>query len=557
MASSPAQAEEAKLIPMMNNPGILPFKLGTSKIRQSDHVFLHSIDLNSFRENIKVVENQILTLESLVYDLNSDYKFRFTTLHEYVRDKFNSIIDSYDSLSKIRYKRALIDGLGTIIRSITGNLDQNDAVRYNKALETLQKNQDEITHHTNQAITLNRLFLENYNNTISAIARNQDKINAKISEIIRQINISEYDFYGFVKLDSSYKLLEINLNIIFDTLITIETAVSLSTKHIVYRSLISFSNLQYFINVLKKHYNSDQLLTSDITESRIYYSFLDIGSYFSDNKLVFVIKIPIYFRDSFTYYQLFPIPTPNNTVLIPEKSHLVMNENAYQYTETDCNQIGTTYYCQEDSVLYNSMYSPDCIHTLIMSQKLLTSCQYHQVKIVREIFEKINEGYYIINSPNSIKLHIRCLQDEYLMINGSYLLRLPENCSASTDTVTFTNLHDNINGKPVKLFSFGANEMKISNPLEPLKIENVKLNQLHNTVGLIEREQQLINLENYHFQPQLYLTTPLYIILFLVILYIAYRKLKGRKETNNGTTPELTAPEQAQGQAPHRSFFRT
>jgi hypothetical protein len=508
--------------------------LGPAKIRQSDHVFLHLIDLEPIRENIKTVENQIITLDALVKDLNNEFKLRFLALHNYITEKYHTISEKYNSLSKNRLKRSLIDGLGTIIHSITGNLDQEDARRYDQAIKTLQKNQNKITHHINKAITLNKIFVENYNATLSAIVSNQDQLNSKISEIIRQVNISEQEFIGFVKLDSAYKLLEINVQILFGTLSDLETATSLSTKHIAYRNLISFSNLEHFISVLRKYYSPEQLITSDVTESRVFYNFLDVSSYFSDNRLVFVVKIPIFFKSIFTYYNLFPIPTSNNTIIIPNKPYLVMNENEYQYLENKCNRIGNTHYCQEEASIQDPKRSPDCVYTLIRTQQSSPQCQYHQIKIDHAIFEQINDEYYVLISPQSTRLHIQCTHDEYLKINGAHLLKLPENCSAATEKVTFTNIHNRIYGTPVKLFTFNIYETNVSNRLQPLKLENVNLKELHKTVGLIEREQQPIQLENITHQEHLYWTTPLYIIIFLVACYLIYVKVK-KTETETGT----------------------
>lgn len=536
-----ARAEEAKLTSMTNNPGILPFKLGTSKVRQSDHVFLHFIDLDIIQNCISELDSQIQTLDALVKELRHDYRFRFTVLHDYTSDRFNSIADKYNSISKHRIKRALINGLGSIIRSITGNLDQNDAKKYNSAIELLQKNQAEIAHHTNKAITLNNLFLENYNNTISILINNQNKINIKISEIIRQVNTSQQEFFDFVKIDSLYKLLEINLQTIFETLSNLEIAISFSTKHISNYNMISFSNLEYFIQVLNKHYKPEQLITSDVTESRLYYKFLDVGSYFSDNKLVFVISIPIMYKASFIYYHLFPIPSSNNTILIPPKSYLVMNDNAYQYLEEPCIVLEKDiYYCHEDTLKSNIDKNPDCIYTLIKSQKLLPSCQFRPVKIDGVIFEKINDGCYILNCQNSTKFHLQCVHDEYVMINGSYLLELPENCTASTENASFTNQRNVINGIPIKLLSFNMDDVKSQKHLEPLKIDNIQLKQLHKIIGLIEREQQPFHLESQITETHLYWTTPLYTILFIAAIYFLYTKLKNRR-MNAATDTEVQA----------------
>lgn len=496
-------------------------------------------------------------------DLNKEFKFRFTALHDYISGTYHIIIDKYNSLSRNRYKRGLIDGLGSIIHSITGNLDQEDAKRYDHAILTLQKNQNEITHHINKAITLNKIFLENYNNTLSVVASNQDKLNSKISEIIRRVNTSEKEFIGFVQLDSAYKLLEINVQIIADTLSNLETAASLSTKHIAYRNLISFSNLDYFITTLRKYYSPEQLITADVTESRLFYNILDVSSYFSDNKLVFVVKIPVFFKNIFSYYNLFPIPTANNTILIPNKSYLVMNENEYEYLETACDKIGNIHYCLKEATLLDSTQNTDCVYTLIKLQQLSPHCQYHRIIFDRNIFEKINNEYYILISPNSTKLHIQCIHDEYLRINGAFLVKLPVNCSASNEKVKFSNTHDSTTGIPIKLFTFNFEETKVKNQLQPLKLENVNLKQLHNTVGFVEREQLPLQLENSNYGQHIYWTTPLYIIMALMTSYFIYLKLKRYREskrviqsteTGSATSPPaIEQPVQA-GNTP-RSFL--
>lgn len=40
-----------------------------------------------------------------------------------------------------RNKRGLINGLGSIVKAISGNLDSEDAVKYDKLFEKINKNQ--------------------------------------------------------------------------------------------------------------------------------------------------------------------------------------------------------------------------------------------------------------------------------------------------------------------------------------------------------------------------------------------------------------------------------
>ena len=51
-----------------------------------------------------------------------------------------------------RIKRGLINGLGSIIKSISGNLDQNDAEKYDNLIDQLKNNQKILQNQNEQII---------------------------------------------------------------------------------------------------------------------------------------------------------------------------------------------------------------------------------------------------------------------------------------------------------------------------------------------------------------------------------------------------------------------
>ncbi|KAG5870699.1 hypothetical protein JTB14_000196 [Gonioctena quinquepunctata] len=114
-----------KILDLKENPGILPLKLGPAKIRTSTHDFIHYYNLTPIAQEIDAIQNQYEAnfIQGLQYQL------------EAVHRKFQSIYPS------LRGKRALINALGSIVKAISGNLDQDDAEKYDSAISTLQRNQ--------------------------------------------------------------------------------------------------------------------------------------------------------------------------------------------------------------------------------------------------------------------------------------------------------------------------------------------------------------------------------------------------------------------------------
>lgn len=75
----------------------------------------------------------------------------------------------------IREKRGLFNGLGKINKWIFGNLDSDDEIRYNNAIEILEKNQKLLIHETNLQISLHKKLIGHYNKSITILSSNQQK----------------------------------------------------------------------------------------------------------------------------------------------------------------------------------------------------------------------------------------------------------------------------------------------------------------------------------------------------------------------------------------------
>lgn len=56
----------------------------------------------------------------------------FYTKREFISNNIQSLISVYNSLSEKRFKRGLINELGSLIKRISGNLDNEDAIKYQR-----------------------------------------------------------------------------------------------------------------------------------------------------------------------------------------------------------------------------------------------------------------------------------------------------------------------------------------------------------------------------------------------------------------------------------------
>ena len=96
------------------------------------------------------------------------------------------------------------------------------------------------------------------------------------------------------------------------------------------------------IQSLKALYTPNQLIINEHTYLRDFYDIIEMGSYYADNIIIFVMKIPIMHTEEYSYYQLFPTLTLNDTIIIPPKPFLAMNENMYQYMKYECKKFKDT-----------------------------------------------------------------------------------------------------------------------------------------------------------------------------------------------------------------------
>ncbi|XP_050315541.1 uncharacterized protein LOC126750082 [Anthonomus grandis grandis] len=302
------------------NPGLLPMKLGNSQNIIDYWTFIQIYDINP-------IISQYLIMQKTIYDLEKNiencslYKkeyFNSYNLASTLKEKIKNQILQINPFSlKTREKRGLINGLGSIVKSITGNLDNEDAQRYDSAITSIMQNENNIKLLMQEQITIidnsNKLFQKLSKNLTS----NQNILESQIKEIqieVQRLNKISFEDKHFFLLQTILSHATTFLQEMYDVLEDLQIAITFSKLNTFHPSIISPKDLFKEIQLISTSLTSGKL-PFDPTFKNVFLfeKVLNIKSYAKENKVIFIIEMPIVEKNSYLLYHLYPLPTPSKT----------------------------------------------------------------------------------------------------------------------------------------------------------------------------------------------------------------------------------------------------
>lgn len=510
---------------MNQNPGLLPYKIGSAKVKSKSHTFIHYLDLQPIHEEIYTLKTEYQNITDSTKNHpfselgNFDRALKYKLLS--VEQKFNSINPTS------RVKRGLIDGLGSIIKTISGNLDANDGAHYDQAISDLENTQKTIVQKLNREISLTTAVIENFNKTVTLIQTNQKSISSGLNKIRSKLNKLIFDLDDYLESKDILDQISVLLDVISQLLSDIENALTFARLGTAHSSILKIDELESMLKIASMHYSSDQLVLPN-TQNNVhrYYDLLKIEAYFSGSKIVFLVHFPIAYRNAFSYYHLYSIPNKNSTTIVPPDTYLIMNENFYQYASMPCIDLQSIYYCPEDNILDNTKKN-DCIVDLLQLSPAIGKCIQTPVQVRSNIVQQIDESHYIVVFPNPSKIQTNCVRTDFTTLDGNYLIQLPFGCEFKTNDDVFTNRKDVINGQPMLLPKIKVSQSQYATGVPPIEIQDVQLDKVHK----LQKEQRSIGfiIPTHSHTSIGYWTSPIYIVLILVGLCYFYKFVKRKR----------------------------
>ncbi|XP_022833163.1 uncharacterized protein LOC111361061 [Spodoptera litura] len=353
--------------------------------------------------------------------------------------KFSSISYLVGDQKPNRLKRGLIDAGGSILKSIFGTLDSEDALKFSDAITKVQSDEKQLANLMRNNIHVVRSTILNFNNTMSKVNKNQNQLNQNLETIrktLEQFSNSSDKLEIKTQLTMLLNDLEsITIALSFD-IDDINNAILFSKVNILHPTVLSPYQLFHELD-LHKHKKYTCNIIIDIS---------NLVSYYHLNKVIIVTRIPLVLPQMYNLYHTVPLPTPYDitkpdtyVLVAPSKPYVAITTDRMFYSlleSVDKSQViqNECYVCSLGNV-YSTIANPTCETKLLTEaiSSLPNSCNTKLIYGLIDVFFKLNNNNWLFVQSEPGKVHVTCENDPSSydkILFGTGMLTLPKYCTA-------------------------------------------------------------------------------------------------------------------------------
>lgn len=484
-----------------------------------------------------------LDLDSLALELENNARIYFNVINAVennteinneilgIKEQINRILSSCNNrLTQIvpsRTKRALFSPLGSMIKLITGNLDNEDAMRYNIEISNLKKDE----HNVQRKMSLMQVAMDRFINISSNLDHNTKELNLKTKEIDLILDKENTMFKTLQTINTLYQILN-NFRTILDMIQEIETAIAFSKIHILHQSIINSTELFNFLSNIKRNNNYLVYELSWDNLIKIERSII-LKSYMDKNKLVFILEVPLVEKDTYIYYKITPIPiydplTLKTYTIIPKHPYLLVNGVVYRPVVNPCEELESEkYICTTDNL--EPVPAETCIEQLMMIRTNLTRCHKHPITIEKMKILRITFSQWIIYLREPTKISESCKNEVHnYNIKGTFLLTTNNNeCKIQIEDTPISSLTKS-SRIMFQLSSIHLPDVyqEIPKEAKQLDLREIDLSDVNSVVNQVKNIEKEENFEYYVKNDISVWTLSLYVILAIFIIIYLLCKFK-------------------------------
>lgn len=487
--------------------------------------------------------------------------------------KFASISYLIDGNQHKIVKRGLIDAGGSVLKTLFGTLDNDDAIKYSEAIDQVQSDEKKLAHLMRDNIHIIKSTISTFNSSISKLSENEKRLNQNL-EVINK---------AFDQLANSNDKLEIKsqLNLLLNSLESFIISLSFDIEDV--NNAILFSKL----NVLHPTVLSPQQLYNELDQHKNnmpkhcefpislslqnVHELVDISKlicYYYKDKIVIIVRIPLVLPQTYHLFHVIPLPVPYDitkpdtyALIAPSKSYVTITADRMFYSLRDsvgdCKLIDNKCYVCElsDVSILSVVANPVCETTLLTEivSKIPKSCDVKLFKGDVDVIFKISGNRWVYVQSAPAQCHITCDNDPVSyneVLFGTGFLSLPRKCKAFYKTMQFTpseivSTNSSLNISSYNIIQDDCCEKVVKNKtlsnLRLSKLSNVdNLDSLvHASVYLDSFEKELNEIESpthFHKYGVHYLSGG-YIFIVFMLLFIVVKNRKSLckyKESSSG-----------------------
>lgn len=533
--------EKISLRNLQDNIGIIPIKLGTAKIKEYSHTLILFYDLNLLIDEVNRLHDQTINISNIIL-VN---KYYYSETFNYLQILNVTMTKTETKLLEIiphpkRIKRGLINGIGSIFKAITGNLDAADGERYEHLINQLQNNQNKLGKNVLKENSLCLDIIKNFNKTIVKILHNEQTLKSKILLIDKAMNQQLNRETAFVIKDTLNQL--INSFEIFNSILQdIENSITFAKINVMHPSIITIKDLYKQVLKLKGDIKSSQLpFEINLENILLLEKLIKVEGFILNNKITYLLHIPIMYSDVFNYYHIYSVPIPDKNqfkMVIPKSKYLLENKLHYQHTNDICIKINPQkYICEIDEVPMKENYENSSCEMQILLTTRSTVCQQSVVKISRSVVQQLDiTNQFIGVFVNTSVINLKCnVQDETVKLYGTYLINIPKNCILTFNNESIVNKQKtiNVNNYPVLLFE-SNNVINNNHVMDNLTInlEDIKFDEINKISKQINKD--ILYLEKVEYFKSISIWSVIsYLFILIIIIFLLYKNLYLKKFKN-------------------------
>lgn len=466
-----AKGHQDHIQQIKSSPGIYFDPIGELKINVGYLDILAPVDISYISPHLENINSILGTVRFLCnqYQLETAGDLECHSILEPLSVRYNDIVSEYSSFSHLtsssRVRRGAWLGIvGSLSKTIFGTLNEDDAIKYDNAIQSIQNNEKRLSSLIKENILVTTSTLSKLNKTFYNIKTNEVNLNIAIDDLSQKLkNISKIsnDINFKVKLNSILNSLESSLLALSFQLQDITNAIMLSSQHILHPAILPPTQLYEELVDNYRHLPLDTKLPLSLELSNIH-KLINVSSvvcFSLGNNIVFILKIPLVSPRQYNLFHNIALPTPHNSIephffsfIKPSCKYIAMTKDKSEYCKltslTECKIISDDDYICDIPSVYPTSANPSCESELLSTvvSSLPVQCKTDFIHGHIDVWKPITNNRWIFVQSLNNKLFVECPKQKISEINiiGTGILSTPQNCVAFCKTTRLVPKLSNI-----------------------------------------------------------------------------------------------------------------
>ncbi|KAF9421707.1 hypothetical protein HW555_002388, partial [Spodoptera exigua] len=431
-----------------------------------------------------------------------------------------------------------------------------DMINIRPYMENIEKSIENISTFCEKAHNIHvvRSTINSFNVSIQKLNNNEILLNRQIEKlnyIFASSSRTNNNILNLEKINSMFNIIEGSLLSISNVLDTVLNSILFAKANILHPYVISPKKLYNELSNNSQLKRTNEFPVS-LTLQNIH-TIIDLSKltvYYYNNKLMFIIQVPLMSPIKFNLYKNLPLPTPSDTnqyltyVLIrPSKLFVAVTDDRLSYVLLDsiseCKHVNSDYILCPSLSILSTINNPSCESKLLteVTLSLPEICDSKVIYGVINVWQKLNNNRYIYVQSKPNKLTLKCNNNitDYIL-HGTGILSLENNCIAYFQTLQFhpSNVYKSTVPSQITLSfdltlddcckynilnesTHSINPISLSNiDLESLKLASHKLENVETEIRNSKNQSHIVKYGHYY-------SGLTYVMISAIIIFIIYK----------------------------------